>query len=82
MKYVSIHAPRAERDRLTISEMVETLSFNPRAPGGARQAACFKSYCLDKVSIHAPRAERDDNQRIGCAKPIWFQSTRPGRSAT
>ena len=33
---ISIHAPRAGRDKLTIWHNTQLLDFNPRAPCGAR----------------------------------------------
>ena len=41
---VSIHAPRAERDGCRLILLVSQLSFNPRAPGGARLAALDNSH--------------------------------------
>ena len=78
---VSIHAPRAGRDRVRGQSPRRTRRFNPRAPCGARPFSCpaCRSRCC--FNPHAPcgarRAHRHDH--------AWrhkFQSTRPMRSAT
>ena len=82
VKAVSIHAPRAERDRCSISDFWSASSFNPRAPGGARLRKGAEMGRADDVSIHAPRAERDGFGKCRNPPRFVFQSTRPGRSAT
>ena len=57
--FVSIHAPRAERDPVVWFNSPTTTCFNPRAPGGARLRWIIDLCNVDEVSIHAPRAERD-----------------------
>ena len=57
---VSIHAPRAGRDRPIFScSMTRSTSFNPRAPCGARLPSLRATVTIGAVSIHAPRAGRD-----------------------
>ena len=58
------------------------LSFNPRAPCGARLAAFIQVVFFLFVSIHAPHAGRDTLPRIVALTGIVFQSTRPMRGAT
>ena len=56
---VSIHAPRAGRDRGGFDEMAGLECFNPRAPRGARPGQWAELFKNRGVSIHAPRAGRD-----------------------
>ncbi len=56
---VSIHAPRAGRDRLPLRRMFLLIGFNPRAPRGARHGSRRVERTAGHVSIHAPRAGRD-----------------------
>ena len=58
-KQISIHAPRAGRDRVVCAAQEVVHDFNPRAPCGARrQRGAFRQR-LSRISIHAPRAGRD-----------------------
>ena len=56
---VSIHAPRAGRDRRPDTRYSGSTCFNPRAPRGARLGNRIGSGMPIRVSIHAPRAGRD-----------------------
>ena len=79
---VSIHAPRAGRDRDVGGLTGVDISFNPRAPCGARQLLCKMEHNLHHVSIHAPRAGRDGLTLSALTMMLLFQSTRPVRGAT
>src|SRR5690606_33431438 len=57
-------------------------SFNPRAPGGARQFPSGGVSLPSRVSIHAPRVGRDADALYAMDRAWWFQSTRPGWGAT
>ena len=57
--FVSIHAPRAGRDKPRRQIQAGHVSFNPRAPCGARQVVGNLQSDSLRVSIHAPRAGRD-----------------------
>ena len=77
---VSIHAPRAGRDRRRPAESSSSASFNPRAPRGARPALDVLDAAAPLVSIHAPRAGRDgvlrkDDQRAR----VSIHAPRAGR---
>ena len=58
------------------------ITFNPRAPCGARLLLALLTILARSLSIHALHAERDCSQtkRFGTKK--YFQSTRSMRSAT
>jgi len=55
---VSIHVPLAEHDIANPLDDRQTLSFNSRAPRGARPNA-NRFFAPVKVSIHVPLAEHD-----------------------
>ena len=56
---VSIHAPRVGRDGSRRTAASPPISFNPRAPCGARRGPVKAPVAVDAVSIHAPRVGRD-----------------------
>ena len=56
---ISIHAPRAGRDRAEPSSWRRPRHFNPRAPCGARLVSSLSRGVALEISIHAPRAGRD-----------------------
>ena len=56
---ISIHAPRAGRDRSCWMPAAQSWHFNPRAPCGARLALVVAGAGDVPISIHAPRAGRD-----------------------
>ena len=58
---ISIHAPRAGRDRRQRLQNAFYSYFNPRAPCGARPAGFTGKSIETDISIHAPRAGRDYN---------------------
>ena len=80
---ISIHAPHAGRDVLTVNAFTcATDNFNPRAPCGARPSVYFTRWTILWISIHAPHAGRDDSGGGHETAIIRFQSTRPMRGAT
>ena len=58
------------------------LSFNPRAPRGARQSRYYRPDMTIAVSIHAPRVGRDKPPSTRLMALSRFQSTRPAWGAT
>ena len=56
---ISIHPPRAGRDRKSSFSLIIALDFNPPAPCGAGQGFLLVSLKFGKISIHPPRAGRD-----------------------
>ena len=56
---VSIHVPLAEHDRMTSDAVSRTISFNSRAPRGARLDRVCGMQFPSCVSIHVPLAEHD-----------------------
>ena len=79
---ISIHAPRAGRDRGQARRDHHNIHFNPRAPCGARHDLRAGQGPRSEISIHAPRAGRDASSRLVSVFFIKFQSTRPVRGAT
>ncbi len=79
---VSIHAPRAGRDRADGDGTHGIGRFNPRAPCGARPPLLRLVLIPSLVSIHAPRAGRDQALKHWLYQKSLFQSTRPVRGAT
>ncbi len=65
-----------------LKEQIDKLSFNPRAPCGARPGSDGMRTRAEAVSIHAPRAGRDSIPRPKTLLIYLFQSTRPVRGAT
>ena len=59
---------------------MDTVSIH--APRAERDVITRTSAVIKDVSIHAPRAERDLRMFPRFLILKWFQSTRPGRSAT
>ena len=57
---ISIHAPLAGRDDLSIEPDLLVHYFNPRAPRGARHGCTYHILRPEAISIHAPLAGRDD----------------------
>ncbi len=74
---VSIHAPRAGRDRLLCSGSLKAFSFNPRAPCGTRHQRPGADLMLSDVSIHAPRAGRDCVRGVLQAHSCCFNPRAP-----
>ena len=77
---VSIHAPRAGRDRDARSRTTYT-GFNPRAPRGARRSVSDDFIGASCFNPRAPRGARRTT-RIDQTHAARFQSTRPARGAT
>ncbi len=78
---VSIHAPRAGRDRPRPPSATPNRRFNPRAPRGARHVPVDAAADCTSFNPRAPRGARhDDGQSV--LMPDEFQSTRPARGAT
>ena len=59
LKGISIHAPRVGRDAAVITNIIDTVDFNPRAPCGARRRHRVGKRPERDISIHAPRVGRD-----------------------
>ena len=79
---VSIHAPRVGRDVGDHDAAPGCMSFNPRAPRGARPNHLSIPEGKEKVSIHAPRVGRDSVMAEAVELVSVFQSTRPAWGAT
>ncbi len=78
---VSIHAPRAGRDRNTLALHVSICSFNPRAPRGARHQS--QSVAPQQDTFQSTRPARGaTGSAAKSISRIMFQSTRPARGAT
>ena len=79
---ISIHAPRAGRDRRWRPGRHRTARyFNPRAPCGARLVESVAAGVDKAISIHAPRAGRD-GQRVRAllrVNAISIHAPRAGR---
>ena len=58
------------------------ISFNPRAPWGARLSAPGRRNPAIRVSIHAPPGGRDSSKVTSTETATRFQSTRPLGGAT
>ena len=74
---ISIHAPRAGRDRKKSRTKNLALYFNPRAPCGARRRARGMSSRRVSISIHAPRAGRDRTTPFRFGAPYYFNPRAP-----
>ncbi len=74
---VSIHAPRAGRDRWRSSGVEARSCFNPRAPCGARLWKVVIMSTIVIVSIHAPRAGRDGDNYRDSKNRIGFNPRAP-----
>jgi len=57
---------------MQVNAIAPRISFNPRAPCGARLGLGPNDHFRDAVSTHAPRAGRD--------RRSWARPSRPGRS--
>ena len=79
---VSIHAPRAGRDRQGWQSPGGHARVSIHAPRAGRDSVFGALKIQYDVSIHAPRAGRDFNTRYHRARARLFQSTRPARDAT
>ena len=78
---VSIHAPRVGRDLISRIRDRGGLSFNPRAPCGARRQSAsqpLKPHCFNPRAPCGARLILRPTLRDG----YMFQSTRPMRGAT
>ena len=79
---VSIHAPRAGRDKPFALCGSEHPCFNPRAPRGARRLRRRKRWRRLLVSIHAPRAGRDGSEPpVTSTLIVSIHAPRAGRDA-
>ena len=79
---VSIHAPRMGRDFQIAMKPLRSISFNSRAPHGARLYRTKRVTPLISVSIHAPRMGRDCAGTSPSTIARMFQFTRPAWGAT
>ena len=80
-RHVSIHAPRAGRDRRYLIAPPRLIRFNPRAPCGARLTSKSLRFGCVCFNPRAPCGAR----HLCSSLPITtaeFQSTRPVRGAT
>ena len=78
---VSIHAPRAGRDRFSSTSSPACKSFNPRAPRGARPGEFVA--VVGEVQFQSTRPARGATTTPAETRPpALFQSTRPARGAT
>jgi len=74
---VSIHAPLAERDPVMWGKTKRLVSFNPRAPCGARRLLLIINSHNFIVSIHAPLAERDHKPDVFADEGIFVSIHAP-----
>ena len=79
---ISIHPPRAGRDRLLVNDHFALADFNPPAPCGAGHCCYLQTGFCFSISIHPPRAGRDDGGYKLAETDEEFQSTRPVRGGT
>ena len=80
-KVVSIHAPRVGRDEDARKGLGALLSFNPRAPRGARHSESLAECVFAGFNPRAPRGAR--RTAVPIRRSVWrFQSTRPAWGAT
>ena len=75
--HVSIHVPLAEHDPSAPATVLQSLSFNPRAPRGARHHAQHVRCQCQVVSIHVPLAEHDLLPREIVSHSLCFNSRAP-----
>ena len=79
---ISIHAPHAGCDFLTVKDTPELLIFQSTHPmRGATEETSFPQFGID-ISIHAPHAGCDVVGRYVHQTAFLFQSTHPMRGAT
>ena len=81
-KVVSIHAPRAGRDRISTAAARRRRSFNPRAPCGARPGNANIVGALREFQSTRPVRGATQAYSRCLIDRIKFQSTRPVRGAT
>ena len=83
MVKISIHAPRAGRDKNPMKVCFISKNFNPRAPCRARRQSGFPAAAEPTISIHAPRAGRDRRHLCGAGvgAAISIHAPRAGRDA-
>ena len=79
---ISIHAPRAGRDTVIVSDILETFRISIHAPRAGRDSGRYQAGYTGFISIHAPRAGRDLGKLDHGGLLFLFQSTRPVRGAT
>ena len=77
---ISIHAPRAGRDRRVKADGAHTFDFNPRAPCGARRAPLRRNGVREHFNPRAPCGARRGQQHRGDpAGVISIHAPRAGR---
>ena len=80
---ISIHAPLAESDSVSMPSMPRPQYFNPRSPCGERRPVDKLAPKQGGISIHAPLAESDSlHSCLPTSVCVKFQSTLPLRRAT
>ena len=78
---VSIHVPLAEHDLVTDADEIGAMSFNSRAPRGARRL--FMEFVRFYVSFQFTCPSRSTTHSCRDAlQKAWFQFTCPSRSTT
>ena len=75
--FISIHAPRAGSDSISISFCVARRHFNPRSPCGERLIPSRRFWRRRAISIHAPRAGSDQTALTNWARMIHFNPRSP-----
>jgi len=74
---VSIHVPLAEHDEILRPAVEECLSFNSRAPRGARLFSIISTFLVIMFQFTCPsRSTTDHQERDGC-RWIGFNSRAP-----
>ena len=77
---VSIHAPRAGRDYFHVYNAYNIISFNPRAPCGARQKQCPESRGAECFNPRAPCGARPVRRPQGSHhRAVSIHAPRAGR---
>ena len=79
---ISIHAPLAGSDGITIGFIRVDPYFNPRSPRGERPRTWSRRALWTVISIHAPLAGSDGFPPHWTDLNASFQSTLPSRGAT
>ncbi len=80
-KYISIHAPRAGRDLLSILPTLVIMTFQSTRP--VRGATCLKPIFQPTERFQSTRPVRGATEELVAAEDHnGFQSTRPVRGAT
>ena len=79
INWISIHPPRAGRDRQNQVRLAKNQNFNPPAPCGAGRGGARTHDIPAHISIHPPRAGRD-RPKMPMQPPISRISIHPPRA--